>query len=112
MLRQPLRSRLHIVAQLSNDLRGLADIRFAQSDAHGRGDRQEPGVHIAVARIAYGGMFVGLTGLAVAFNTLWLLAALVVAIIRFGVVAREEGYLERKLGDAYRDYKARVRRWL
>src|SRR5262249_37461646 len=62
----------------------------------------------------YGGMFVGLAGLAVAFNTLWLLAALIVffAIIRFGVVAREETYLERKFGDAYRDYKARVRRWL
>lgn len=62
----------------------------------------------------YGGMFVGLTGLAVAFDTLWLLAALVVffAIIRFGVVAREEAYLGRKLGDPYRDYKARVRRWL
>jgi len=62
----------------------------------------------------YGGMFVGLTGLAVAFNTVWLVAALVVffAIIRFGVVAREEAYLERKFGDAYRGYKARVRRWL
>ena len=62
----------------------------------------------------YAGMFVGLAGLAVAFNTLWLLVALVAffAIVRFGVVAREETYLERKFGDAYRDYKARVRRWL
>ena len=62
----------------------------------------------------YSGMFVGLTGLAVAFNTLWLLAALVafIAIIRFGVVAREEAYLERKFGDAYLAYSARVRRWL
>jgi protein-S-isoprenylcysteine O-methyltransferase Ste14 len=32
--------------------------------------------------------------------------------IRYGVVAREEGYLERKLGDAYRSYRTRVRRWL
>jgi protein-S-isoprenylcysteine O-methyltransferase Ste14 len=62
----------------------------------------------------YAGMVVGLAGLAVAFDTLWLLAALVVffAVIRFGVVAREEAYLDRKFGDAYRDYKARVRRWL
>ena len=62
----------------------------------------------------YSGMFAGLTGLAVAFNSLWLLAALAafIAIIRFGVVAREEAYLERKFGDAYRAYKSRVRRWL
>jgi len=62
----------------------------------------------------YGGMFVGLTGLAVAFDTLWLFAGLIVffAIIHFGAVAREEVYLERKFGGAYPAYKARVRRWL
>lgn len=62
----------------------------------------------------YLGMFVGLIGLAVAFNTLWLLIMLVpfALLIRFGVVAREETYLERKFGDAYRSYGERVRRWL
>jgi protein-S-isoprenylcysteine O-methyltransferase Ste14 len=35
-----------------------------------------------------------------------------VIILRYRVVAREEAYLERRFGDAYRDYKARVRRWL
>jgi protein-S-isoprenylcysteine O-methyltransferase Ste14 len=33
-------------------------------------------------------------------------------MVRYGVVAREEAYLERRFGDAYRDYKARVHRWL
>ena len=61
----------------------------------------------------YLGMFLGLTGLAVAFDTLWLLMMLVpfALVIRYGVVAREEAYLERKFGDAYRHYRARVRRW-
>ena len=35
-----------------------------------------------------------------------------VITLRYGVVAREEAYLERRFGDAYRYYKARVRRWL
>lgn len=62
--------------------------------------------------------YVGLTtiylGLGIAFNSLWVVALVVpvLAAMRFGVIAREEAYLERKFGDAYRAYKARVRRWL
>jgi protein-S-isoprenylcysteine O-methyltransferase Ste14 len=32
--------------------------------------------------------------------------------IRYGVVAREEAYLERCFGNADREYRSRVRRWL
>lgn len=62
----------------------------------------------------YIGMFLGQSGLAVGFNSLWLIATLVpfCLVIRHGVVDREEAYLERKFGNVYLDYKSRVRRWL
>ena len=62
----------------------------------------------------YSGMLLGLTGVAIAFDNLWVLAMLVpfYLVIRFGVVAREEAYLERKFGAVYLRYKSRVRRWL
>ena len=62
----------------------------------------------------YMGMFVGQIGLGIAFDNLWLPLMLVpfALVIRYGVVAREEAYLERKFGDAYRRYRQRVRRWL
>ena len=62
----------------------------------------------------YLGMFLGLIGLAIAFDNLWLLLMLVpfALVIRYGVVAREEAYLERRFGDVYLGYRLRVRRWL
>jgi protein-S-isoprenylcysteine O-methyltransferase Ste14 len=53
-------------------------------------------------------------GLGVAAGSLWAIALVVplLWVINVGVVAREERYLERKFGDAYRAYKARVRRWV
>jgi protein-S-isoprenylcysteine O-methyltransferase Ste14 len=62
----------------------------------------------------YLGMFLGLTGLAILLNNLWVLMMLVpfALVIRYGVVAREEAYLEQKFGDVYRGYRSRVRRWL
>ena len=62
----------------------------------------------------YLGMMLGLIGLAIVVNSLWLLLTLVpfALVIRYGVIAREEAYLERKFGDVYGRYRARVRRWL
>ena len=53
-------------------------------------------------------------GLSVAAGSLWAIVLLVplLWVINMGVIAREERYLERKFGDAYRAYKARVRRWV
>lgn len=53
-------------------------------------------------------------GIAVAANSLWLLLLLpvVLAVMRYGVIAREERYLAGKFGEPYWAYKARVRRWI
>ena len=61
----------------------------------------------------YVGMFLGQTGLAIGFDNLWILAMLIpfYLVLRYGVVAREEAYLERKFGEVYSDYKSHVRRW-
>ena len=55
-----------------------------------------------------------LVGIAFLVNTVWpvaLLPALLI-FIHYGVIRREESYLERLFGDEYRRYRARVRRWL
>jgi protein-S-isoprenylcysteine O-methyltransferase Ste14 len=53
-------------------------------------------------------------GLVVAAGSIWAIVLVVplLWVINTGVIAREERYLERKFGDAYRTYKARVRRWV
>ena len=47
-------------------------------------------------------------------NSPWFLlfAALPAALLVWGVISREELYLERKFGADYLAYKTRVRRWL
>jgi protein-S-isoprenylcysteine O-methyltransferase Ste14 len=72
------------------------------------------GIHRWSRNPMYVGMSLLYAGIGIAARSPWVLVlALPLAIIlRYGVVAREEAYLERRFGDAYRDYKARVRRWL
>ena len=62
----------------------------------------------------YVGMAVLYVGATLLLNDPWPLAflPLVLALIRRYVIAREETYLERRFGDEYRAYKARVRRWI
>jgi protein-S-isoprenylcysteine O-methyltransferase Ste14 len=62
----------------------------------------------------YGALTLIYLGLTFAFNT-WLGMVLLVpllVIMHFGVVLREERYLEHKFGEAYRLYRSRVRRYL
>jgi protein-S-isoprenylcysteine O-methyltransferase Ste14 len=53
-------------------------------------------------------------GLTLLFDNPWMLAFLVpvLVLMQYGVILREEAYLERKFGDEYRAYKKQVRRWL
>lgn len=63
-------------------------------------------------------LYVGLTllyaGVALLIPSTWPLLLLipVLLVMRWGVIAREERYLERKFGEPYRTYLGRVRRWL
>ena len=71
------------------------------------------GIHGWSRNPTYVGMFLLYAGIGLAAQPVGLILALpLVIVLRYGVVAREEAYLERRFGDAYRDYKARVRRWL
>ncbi|OZA12416.1 MAG: hypothetical protein B7X94_03890 [Hydrogenophilales bacterium 17-62-8] len=55
-----------------------------------------------------------LAGVSLLLATFWPLvfAPLIWIMLRFGVIRHEEAHLEAKFGDAYRDYKVRVRRWI
>ncbi len=63
-------------------------------------------------------IYLGLTAIYLSLmfvaNTWWALILLPVllTVMRYGVIAREERYLEAKFGEAYTAYKARVRRWI
>ncbi len=52
--------------------------------------------------------------IALALGNVWALLLLIPALlaIRYGVIAREERYLEAKFGEEYLAYKSKVRRWL
>jgi protein-S-isoprenylcysteine O-methyltransferase Ste14 len=72
------------------------------------------GIHGWTRNPIYLGLFLVYGGIGIAARSPWtLILTLPLAItIRYGVVAREERYLETKFGATYRAYKASVRRWL
>jgi protein-S-isoprenylcysteine O-methyltransferase Ste14 len=72
------------------------------------------GMHGWTRNPIYLGMFLMYAGIGIAArsSSILILILPVAIVIRYGVVAREEAYLERRFGDVYRDYKARVRRWV
>jgi protein-S-isoprenylcysteine O-methyltransferase Ste14 len=61
----------------------------------------------------YLGMWIALSGIALAFSLDWLLILIVPAsvIVNFAAVRSEESYLAHKFGRAYRNYERRVPRY-
>jgi protein-S-isoprenylcysteine O-methyltransferase Ste14 len=101
---------------------GLAAVAIVQFRGAGVDERTntptakivDTGVFAFSRNPIYVGAYVATVGVAVIYNMLWILATLIpfYLVIRYGVVAREEAYLERKFGAAYLAYKAHVRRWI
>ena len=63
-------------------------------------------IYLAMIFIYIGGVL--------AFNLLWMLPPLILVLLvmHFGVILREEKYLEQKFGEEYLNYKKQVRRWI
>jgi protein-S-isoprenylcysteine O-methyltransferase Ste14 len=71
------------------------------------------GIFARLRNPMYVGMGLAVLGIVIAFALEWTLFALVAGalVMHFGVVKREERYLERKFGDDYRRYKKSVPRY-
>jgi protein-S-isoprenylcysteine O-methyltransferase Ste14 len=102
---------------------GLALMATATLAFRHAGTRPEPwkptsaivttGVYGLMRNPMYVGGTLALVGLAIALASDWMAVMTVVfaLVLHFGVVRREERYLEAKFGDAYRRYKTQVTRY-
>ena len=72
------------------------------------------GIYAFTRNPIYVGMSCIYTGLSLLFDNPWALALLlpVLIVMDFGVIQREERYLQGKFGDSYAAYRGKVRRWL
>ena len=72
------------------------------------------GPYLRTRNPIYLGMLGIYAGLTLAIGTPWpaLFLPAVLAVLREGVVAREERYLSERFAQAFTDYASRVRRWL
>ncbi len=103
---------------------GLALGGWGERTMHSAGTNLHPSkptlvlVDAGLFRFSRNPLSIGLTlmyaGVALLIPALWPLLLLipVLVVMTWGVVRREERYLERKFGESYRSYKAGTRRWL
>jgi protein-S-isoprenylcysteine O-methyltransferase Ste14 len=71
------------------------------------------GIYARLRNPMYVGLLLLTGGIGIALASDWTLVLLVptALVLHYGVVKREERYLEAKFGDTYRRYKAKVPRW-
>lgn len=62
----------------------------------------------------YLGSLLMVAGIGIGANVPWILVLTVIAafVVHYGIVLREEAYLEHVFGQRYLDFKSRVRRWV
>ncbi|MCW5962258.1 MAG: isoprenylcysteine carboxylmethyltransferase family protein [Pyrinomonadaceae bacterium] len=72
------------------------------------------GIYSVSRNPIYAAMIIIYFGATLIVNSVWFVPFLPVVILamHYGVILREEKYLERKFGDEYLAYKNRVRRWI
>ena len=109
---------LGLVGFIYFDSRAMRGFGRAGTSVLPFGDRTTAIVTGGPYRFTRNPMYVGMTllyvGAAAATGVMWAFAALpmVLIVIRYYVIAREEAYLTAKFGDPYREYQSRVRRWI
>lgn len=108
-----------LAAALGALILGAGIRQFLRRGTNFRTDRPSTAVITdGLYRYSRNPLYIGLSliyaGIALAVGSVWILVLLaaVLAVVRYGVIAREERYLERKFGEEYLSYKRRVRRWL
>lgn len=72
------------------------------------------GIYAVSRNPIYVAMILIYLGLTLIFNSVWFLPFLVfvLLVMQYGVILREERYLEKKFGAEYSEYKNKVRRWI
>lgn len=75
---------------------------------------QTTGIYAMSRNPMYTGLFMNYLGLAFIFGNWWtlFLLPLLYFLITYRVILPEEKYLTRAFGDAYTEYKKKVRRWV
>ncbi len=106
-----------IVGGLAINLSGI--IQFRKFETNVRPDRPSSALIVTgpyrfTRNPLYVGLFLVYAGIAVASDSVWVLALLIpiMLITQILIVPREERYMERRFGGEYLEYKGRVRRWL